>query len=81
MDAPLAPALPPLVRGRMRFIRITGIPDSWFMQRPRNQDAIVAGRSPWIVCVFGPYTVTLFRSEFWNNILTIFPLVISFTGW
>ena len=29
MDAPLAPALPPFQGGRMRFICITIIPDSW----------------------------------------------------
>jgi len=41
----------------------------------------VAGRSPWSVCVFDPGTGTLFRSEFWNNILIIFSLIISFTSW
>ena len=47
----------------------------------RNQGAIVAGQKPLSDCVFGPWTETLFRSEFWNTILIIFSLVISFTGW
>jgi len=79
---PLAQALIPLGLGHMRFICITNIPDPWLYNAIATGALKVVGRSPWsFFAFFVPLPGTLFRSEFWNTVLTTFFLVISFTSW
>ena len=65
----------------MRFICINGIPDSWLYNAIATGAPQLRGEALERLRFWRLNRNTFSVFEFWNNILTIFSLVIFFTSW